>query len=112
MDISHFQDVLLRRKAELAKRLVRIERDLDAPKSNDDDDRAIEVESDEVAEALGDAGLAELRAIDAAFNRISNGRYGVCLRCGKPIAEERLNAVPQAVFCMACRNEINAEAAK
>jgi RNA polymerase-binding protein DksA len=107
VDVTYFKNRLLSRKAELSERLTRIEKDLDAPKSNDDDDRAIEKETDEVMEALGDAGLVELRAIDAALDRIDNGHYGVCLRCGESIAEERLEAVPHAVFCIACREEPN-----
>ena len=107
MDVDYFKERLIGRKTELSARLTRIERDLDTAKSSDDEDRAIESENDEVMEVLGEAGLAELRAIDAALNRISNNRFGVCMRCGKLIAEERLKAVPHAVFCMACRDEIN-----
>src|SRR5690349_20519537 len=34
--------------------------------------------------------------IDAALRRIDEGTYGQCVRCGKPISEERLKAVPTA----------------
>lgn len=40
--------------------------------------------------------------LDAAIARIDNGQYGVCDGCGEPIAFERLEAVPETVFCVSC----------
>ena len=37
-----------------------------------------------------------LAAIEAALKRIEDGTYGTCVNCGKPIAEERLAAIPWA----------------
>jgi RNA polymerase-binding protein DksA len=52
-----------------------------------------------------DNGLEEnadhlLEAIDAALARIDAGTYGTCEVCGKPIGEERLEAVPYATLCI------------
>jgi len=52
-----------------------------------------------------DYGLEEgaehiLAAIDAALERIEAGTYGTCERCGKPIGEERLEAIPYATLCI------------
>jgi DnaK suppressor protein len=52
-----------------------------------------------------DGGLEEnaghlLNEIDAALARIDEGTYGVCTRCGGPIPEERLEAVPYATLCI------------
>jgi RNA polymerase-binding transcription factor DksA len=41
-----------------------------------------------------------VREIDDALARIDAGTYGVCAVCGKPIPEERLDAVPYAVLCI------------
>jgi RNA polymerase-binding protein DksA len=43
-----------------------------------------------------------LGAIDAALRRIDDGTYGLCTNCGKPIAEERLEALPWASLCIDC----------
>jgi RNA polymerase-binding transcription factor DksA len=43
---------------------------------------------------------AELDAIDQALQRLEAGRYGTCLACGRPIADERLEAMPAARFCV------------
>jgi RNA polymerase-binding transcription factor DksA len=41
-----------------------------------------------------------VREIDDALARIDAGTYGLCAVCGKPIPEERLDAVPYAVLCI------------
>ena len=102
MQTSIYRSRLTGRQNELLDRLQRIEGDLDVPRSNDDDDRATEREDEEVLESLGEAGLAELKAIEAALARIDNGTYGRCARCGRPMAEKRLDAVPHAALCMEC----------
>ena len=44
-----------------------------------------------------------LTAIESALQRIENGGFGTCGRCGKPIAEERLEAIPYANRCIDCK---------
>jgi len=44
-----------------------------------------------------------LAAIDEALTRIGGGTFGTCARCGKPIAEERLEAMPYATKCIDCK---------
>jgi RNA polymerase-binding protein DksA len=44
-----------------------------------------------------------LTAIDEALARIESGTFGTCGRCGKPIAEERLDAIPYANRCIDCK---------
>ena len=43
--------------------------------------------------------LAEVRA---AIERINQGAYGMCERCGGAIGSQRLLALPTAHFCIAC----------
>lgn len=90
------------RKAELERRLGRIEADLDETPNPDVAERATEREGDEVLEDLGRAGLAELRMIEAALARIADGEYGVCVNCGEAIAPARLDLVPHASRCRNC----------
>ncbi|MFC3075808.1 TraR/DksA family transcriptional regulator [Shinella pollutisoli] len=101
-DPAQYKDILLDRKRELYRRLNKIDRDLDTLKSADSSDRAIERENDEVLEEFGHTGLKELEAIEAALDRIAAGTFGVCAKCGEPIAEARLKAVPHAALCAEC----------
>lgn len=51
--------------------------------------------------------LAALRGIvaeiDAALERLDDGRYGTCERCGTSIPSERLEIMPHARYCVACQ---------
>jgi DnaK suppressor protein len=38
--------------------------------------------------------------VEAAFERVDRGTYGVCEVCGRPIDEERLEAVPATRLCL------------
>ncbi|HEU0222956.1 MAG TPA: TraR/DksA family transcriptional regulator [Paracoccaceae bacterium] len=100
--VEHYAERLRARRNELQRRLVAIEQDLDAPVPNDWDDQAIEREGNEVMEGIGAAGLAEIRAIEAALKRVEDGTFGICVACGDPISEERLDAVPYAPRCRNC----------
>jgi DnaK suppressor protein len=42
----------------------------------------------------------ELQEIEAAFQRLERGTYGICQACGKPIGDERLEALPATRFCV------------
>jgi len=107
MDTARYDGILRARKAELENRLNRIEQDFVTPRNPDDDDRAVERNNDEVLEELGETGERELAAIDAALGRIAAGTFGICARCGQPIAEKRLDAVPQTPLCQTCAGEVS-----
>jgi YteA family regulatory protein len=50
--------------------------------------------------------LVQMRKqIDHALERLEQGQYGICEKCHRPIDEERLQAVPSATECLACREE-------
>ncbi len=55
-------------------------------------------------EALNQKDLRKLRLIDSALSRVKNGRYGLCMRCGTRIPEERLEAIPYALMCIDCKS--------
>lgn len=102
MDTAQFERMLLSRKDEVERRLKRIDLDLGTLKSADSAERATEMENDEVLEEFGQVGEEELRAIDAALDRISKGRYAQCVECGELISMDRLKAVPHTPFCKDC----------
>jgi DnaK suppressor protein len=41
-----------------------------------------------------------LGKVEKALERIDEGRYGLCERCGKPIEKARLKALPYANLCI------------
>jgi RNA polymerase-binding protein DksA len=63
-------------------------------------DNATETYMRELDEGLGENADHLIGAIEAALDRIESGTYGICVVCGKPIAAERLEAVPYATLCI------------
>jgi RNA polymerase-binding protein DksA len=59
----------------------------------------------EIDYTLEENAAQVLAAIDAALERIEQGAYGVCTRCGRPISPERLEARPWASLCIDCRRQ-------
>ncbi len=101
-DYKRFEKQLRERQAYLEQSLNRFEQSLEEPPSKDDEERAVEREGDEVLESLGSSGVAELRAIRAALDRIEDGAYGECVNCGEPISTKRLEIIPHAARCAKC----------
>lgn len=101
-DPGTYEPRLRARHAELTSRLRQIETDLDEAPSKDFGERATEREGDEVLESLGAAGMAEIRMIEAALQRIEEGEFGYCVNCGRPIPAARLDLVPHAARCARC----------
>ena len=104
--IEKYRALLRQRRRELQIRLQAIEQDFEEPRNPDDDDRATERNNDEVLGELGEAGQKELLAIQAALDRIEAGTFGTCVKCGTPIGEQRLEAVPHTPFCQSCAHSI------
>ena len=96
------REILLARRAELLGNIARIEDQLDDPVPKDWEDADSERQGDEVLTALGQSDQAEIRRIDAALARIAAGEYGDCVQCGNPIAERRLQLLPDTPFCANC----------
>lgn len=105
-DVAKFKGILLKRLAELDTRLHEIEDELEAPHSKDWEELAVEREGDEVLETLGNAGQDEIRAIRAALQRIREGEYGYCVKCGDEISQERLSVLPAAPLCKTCAGAV------
>jgi RNA polymerase-binding protein DksA len=70
-------------------------------------ERARDMEDDSFATLIVDTNLAEverdvdeLRLIDSALQRLSDGTYGICVDCGQEIPSLRLEAEPTAARCI------------
>jgi RNA polymerase-binding protein DksA len=57
--------------------------------------------------ALRDRATQQLELVDAALERLDAGTFGMCQRCGDPIAEGRLEALPWAAHCIGCQSAID-----
>ena len=104
MDSHVVRNVLNTRRSELRNRLERVRRDgrHAGGLQQDLEEQAIEQENDDVLARLEIEIHEEMLAIDRSLQRIDKGRYGICERCGKPIAKKRLEALPYAATCTVC----------
>ena len=92
-------------KAELSARVSRTHRHLHEREhaiSAKFDEQVIEMAAGELVHNLDSGGRDELRRIEKALERLSEGIYGVCTSCGEDIPVPRLEAVPYAEECIDC----------
>lgn len=47
----------------------------------------------------------KLKDVNMALEKIENGNYGICEKCGKKISDERLQACPEAKTCLNCNKK-------
>jgi DnaK suppressor protein len=110
MDVSVEEQLAADRAATVAQ-LAALTRDFEqlvaaSESSNADDEHdpegaTIGFERAQLA-ALIDQAKARLADLDRALEQVQAGGYGVCERCGAPIAPERLEARPSARTCISC----------
>lgn len=106
VEILEWKAKLESRLAVLEQKLRGIDDELDSHQSRDWEELAVERETDEVLEREGEAGMTEIVAIRAALDRIENGSFGECVRCGDDISEARLDLLPYTPFCAKCAREV------
>jgi len=105
IDYTALEARLLAQRKQLERHLNIVERDArHGGESLDDDfaEQAVQRQNDEVLVALDDAGIAELKQINAALQRLENQQYGICVSCGIEIPIARLEALPYADRCIDC----------
>lgn len=69
---------------------------------HDSGDEAVADTATDISAAFLDRHIKELRDIQAARHRLTDGTFGICTDCGDVIGWERLNAHPAATCCRSC----------
>ena len=114
MDTEKYKAELMNLRAALAQRLDRVERHIhrrDAPLSAGFNEQSVERQNDDVVFALDDTLSVELSAVEAALARVESGTFGRCVTCGEGIETARLDALPFADSCVACKQSAEATSA-
>lgn len=114
-DLQRFKERLLAERDRILKELGRIEESLN--EATDEQEAAKQSYSNHLADIgtdymekeknyyYADKEGEHLRQIELALERIERGDYGVCGECGELISEKRLEAVPAAELCIACKDK-------
>jgi RNA polymerase-binding transcription factor DksA len=63
-------------------------------------DQGTETFEQEMDEAKRSILQDERSLVEQALQRLADGKYGICVDCGKEIPAERLKAMPEAIRCV------------
>jgi DnaK suppressor protein len=111
-ELNELGKELRRQRAELLQEVVRAEDDLRLLSEEPETEWSESAAEELLRHLLGNLDGHEQRRlaeINEALARIANGTYGLCERCGRPIAIERLRALPTARTCLECSDEESEE---
>jgi RNA polymerase-binding protein DksA len=112
LNTEHFRTLLLERRGRVANALNHLheqnsnsleEETEEETYDNHLADSATATLNREIDYTLEENSEHVLAAIDEALTRIEEGTFGTCVRCGRAIAEERLEAIPYATRCIDCK---------
>jgi RNA polymerase-binding transcription factor DksA len=112
---AEFTQLIAERRSELEARLAAAEGQLDLIRgarsgATDDDEHDPEGSTlaTEWSRAEGQRAdiTRELAELDAAFERVADGTYGVCASCGTAIPVARLRLLPAATLCVPCASRL------
>jgi DnaK suppressor protein len=105
-DWNEIKTMLESKRAEVRGRLRRLD-ELTVERAPDPVDEMEMTAERESAITLLERDSALLRQVDAALRRIEDGEFGRCDLCGKDIGSRRLRAVPWAIYCVGCQEEVD-----
>lgn len=103
MNAAQAKKRLLVREQELLRDMRRLGEDAREAQQTDVQDPIDYVESSEnkALKFREDTIASEsLSQVQAALQRIDEGSYGTCIDCGRPIQEDRLEALPWTPYCL------------
>jgi len=112
MDIDRYRDMLLEEQDRVTATISRLHESNSVSLEDETEeetydnhlaDSATATLNREIDYTLEENAEHVLTAINEALQRIDQGTFGACGRCGKPIAEERLEAIPYANRCIDCK---------
>jgi len=103
-NLRTIQEELLKRKQELEEKLVGLAREsVSDNQVQDPGDQALSSMMELIKNSFQDTEIEEYNRIVRALEKIDDGTYGICIDCGKPISEKRLQSNPNAARCILCQ---------
>ena len=65
------------------------------------------MQSQAMAKATRGTVKIRLDQCNAALRAVERGEYGICRKCEEPVGTKRLNAKPEAPFCLDCQRGVD-----
>ena len=110
--LEEWREALLAKRRQLETEVGRsalYEKGLDDGATKDLGDQANTAYTREFQFELGNGDRRLLRAVLTALRKLDEGGFGECERCGEPIGEKRLDALPFARYCIDCQRRLERE---
>jgi DnaK suppressor protein len=98
VDPERARELLARERDRIERGLARLGHQVTGEPADEEDpaNQASDLYQDELDEGLADDLREELAAVERAEARLAAGTYGRSIESGKPIPDERLEALPAA----------------
>lgn len=94
----------------LAKKSEEFKSLVNTVESGDECDIASDAIDRTMLDSLGQQDSNRLNLINNALSRIAQGKYGVCISCGKDIPIARLESLPWSGMCVDCKSKSERQA--
>jgi len=108
-EINELKDKLIQKTETIKSNIQKAQKEIELMRNQsptDEGDYAVLINDTSIEDTLIAKQIKELKEIEVALDKITNGNYGICEMCEEPIGVDRLRVKPHAKFCISCR-EIN-----
>ena len=107
IDMALAKKRLLARKVSLENELAQLASEkIPTDQVLDPGDQALTSSLEALRSSLQNAEFDEYTRIIRALEMIADGSYGICIECGEPISERRLESYPNATRCVMCQEAL------
>jgi len=98
--------ILLNKKAEILVALGINAKRLAETRTEAEEDALSTANEESVRLRINRVLFGQLSQVECSLDRLKSGDYGTCVSCGEAIAAKRLQAVPWALYCLACQDQL------
>ncbi len=104
-EINKYKEKLEQERARLLKEVGGESKpeDFGGETADPEDEEADEAEEYDNELATAAVQKERINNIDAALQRMADGKYGICEKCGHEISKEVLDAAPESRYCDNCK---------
>lgn len=105
-ELEAIKQELLLRKQDLDQKLTQLNEKVTDEREMDPADQAASSTMELLKSSFQNTELDEYRNIELALDKINEGTYGICVDCGEPISDKRLNLNPNSSRCLVCQEAL------
>lgn len=101
--ITQFKNQLATIKREIEKKIKSLYETPDFGNEVDSDEETSETEEFDKQLSIAQTYKKRLTSVDSALNKVDEGKYGICEKCGAEISLDVLKVAPESRLCKKCK---------